>query len=244
MQIHKLLKIGTNHKNFCEDFLLEKMIDERYILLGVFDGCSSGVDSHLASSLIAKIIRNEADNLNNIENISETLRKIISQTALKLRVAKEIYGLQTSELLATIILFLYDIEKKAGEIIVIGDGFVSIDGEQTIIDQNNAPRYLAYEIDKFEDSNYFDLWFNIEVKFFEIYEFQDITISTDGIQSFVPIYPDMELDSENFDVINYLANDDFLITNSAMLGRKCNVLKHKYGLINYDDLGIIRIINK
>ena len=63
MRIHTLLKRGFSHKDFCEDFLLCKALDEKYLLAGVFDGCSSGVDSHFASALFAKIVKNVATEL-------------------------------------------------------------------------------------------------------------------------------------------------------------------------------------
>jgi hypothetical protein len=52
----------------------------------------------------------------------------------------------------------------------------------------------------------------------------------------------MEKTEELPDVLDYLFKDEFLLKNKAMLGRKCNLLERKHGLVNGDDLGIIRLV--
>jgi len=239
MQIHEFIKIGSNHKNFCEDFSLNIELDENQMIFGVFDGCSSGKDSHFATTLIAKIVKNVAVEIFNKEKDNDFLLKIIYETALQLKKTVKALSLGTNEILSTIILLWVDKKENLAEIIAIGDGFISINGKNTTIEQNNTPKYLAYYLNEIYNYKSFKKVIN-EISFqAQTANIQDITISTDGILSF----ENFDADSEKTSVIDYLTKDLFLINNKAMLGRKVNILKNKYSLINQDDLGIIRIVN-
>lgn len=239
MQIHEFIKIGSNHKNFCEDFSLNIELDENQMIFGVFDGCSSGKDSHFASTLIAKIVKNVAVEIFNKEKDNDFLLKIIYETALQLKKTVKALSLGTNEILSTIILLWVDKKENLAEIIAIGDGFISINGKNTTIEQNNTPKYLAYYLNEIYNYKSFKNVIN-EISFqAQSANIQDITISTDGILSF----DNFDAHSEKTSVIDYLTKDLFLINNKAMLGRKVNILKNKYSLINQDDLGIIRIVN-
>jgi hypothetical protein len=238
MKIHKLIKIGSNHKNFCEDYIFAEKLSETIIFAGVFDGCSSGTDSHFASALTAKIIKSEGIKKHK-ENVEKDFLKIVLFESLKkIKDFKNSNYLKTDELLSTIILLYIDIEKNTAEIIAIGDGFLQINGKKIKIDQENTPRYAAYYLDEFSDYESFENLLeeiHIGVKTLNL---KDITISTDGILSFEKF----EENENETDVFEFLTQDLFLSENNAMLGRKINILKTKYSLINQDDLGIVRVI--
>ncbi len=239
MKIHKLLKIGSNHKTHCEDFLSETSVDKKYKLFAVLDGCSSGEDSFFASAFIGKLLRKQAGNyaISEGELKTDILKNLIFGTAKDLRKAVRKFNLSDNELLATLIVLLVDEVDFSFAIAVIGDGFVSIDGKQTIFDQNNQPDYLAYHLKNIKKRKQFEAWFPKHVKTMEGKNFKDLTISTDGIESFTNFgSSDLPID-----VIDYMTNDNFLQNNPAMLARKCNILKKKYTLENQDDLGIIRL---
>ena len=243
MIVHKLLKRGLNHPDYCEDFLLDENLDNNYSIYGVFDGCSSGIDSHLASGLIAKIIRSEIKKIE-LENksIDEIFEILIFNTVQSLRIFKESYNFIWAELLSTIILFLYNKNEDKGKIITIGDGFLSINKEQIEIDENNQPQYIAYFADEITNKQSFNKWYSNFVGKYEIDGLEDITISTDGILSFTK---DRKLITETDSEIipkDFLLKDKELIGNKAMLGRKYNILKNVHSMHNLDDLGIIRIV--
>ena len=243
MIVHKLIKRGLNHPDYCEDFILDENLDENYSIYGVFDGCSSGIDSHLASALIAKIIRAEIKKIE-LENksIDEILEILIYNTMQSLRQFKEDYNFMWSELLSTIILFLHDKNEDKGKIITIGDGFLSINNEQIEIDENNQPKYIAYFADEVTNKLSFSIWYDSFVGKYDIDGLEDVTISTDGILSFAKNGKLINKTDSDILPTDFLTNDKELITNKAMLGRKYNILKKVHSLHNLDDLGIIRIV--
>jgi len=242
MIVHKLIKRGFNHPNYCEDFILHEDIDENYSIYGVFDGCSSGIDSHFASALIAKVIRNEVKNIDfNNKSLDEIMELLIFNISISLQKFKKQFDISYNELLSTIVLFLYHRKKDRGKIIAIGDGFLSINGKQIDIDQKNQPDYIGYHIDKITDKISFSIWYDIFVKKYDVTELKDVTISTDGIFSFIK-HGDVNTNIEEIKPTDYLTKNTDLLGNKAMLGRKTNILKKLHALHNYDDLGIIRIV--
>jgi hypothetical protein len=241
MHIYKLLRIGSNHKTHCEDFLLETKANAGFRLFGVFDGCSSGKDSFFASALIAKIIQHAFNSMTISPEKEKTalLNSLIWESCLKLKQISELIGLQTDELLSTIGLLLLDKKTESFQIIFIGDGLVSHDGKTEIIDQNNAPDYLAYYLHKIKNRTQAAEWLKSHARQFSGNGFKNLSISTDGILSFSGENTGQSIP----DAINYLLNDNFLSENPSLLSRKANILKKKYALTNADDLGIIRLHN-
>lgn len=243
MIIHKYIKRGLNHANYCEDFILHEILGEKYELFGVFDGCSSGIDSHFASAFVAKIVRSEFHKLDIETDLAqEKFMKVLLFSVIKtIKEQKQNLNLNRDELLTTILLFLYDKSDDSGTILVIGDGFVSINGEHTDIDQDNVPDYLAYYLEKIENKDDFKMWYMFHAREFYVDKLLDVSISTDGATSFVKTGKGDGWEAL-IDPLDYLFKDKFLIQNKAMLGRKCNILEHKHGLVNADDLGIIRVV--
>ncbi len=244
MEVYELLRRGEMHKDFCEDFLLSFELNEQYSVYGVFDGCSTGIDSHMASSLIAKVVRAEMECLavDEIISIKNLLSESIYHTMSTLRNIRNDLFLETNELLSTIILLVVDKLSGKGEALVFGDGFVSINGQQIDIEQDNAPDYLAYYLDELENIADFEAWLAEHSNSYTIDEVVDISIATDGVASFQ--ITDATLENNGRPVPSeYLAKDNFLLHNKSMLGRKLNILKSKHQLMNQDDIAFIRLVN-
>ena len=236
MKISKHIAKGTQHKVFCEDFLIDEKLNEKYRLFGVFDGCSSGKDSHFASSFIAKVIVSEAAKIVMQKTVVK-LKTIIYKSILSIKSISVQMNIETNELLSTIILMLVDIETDTASIIAIGDGLLSINNEMINIEQGNQPDYLAYHLQKINSQNYFDKFYTKLLKYTAI-KVKDITISTDGINSFSKTKRDLP---DEINITKYFTENNFLENNKAMLGRKHNILRNKYGYDNLDDIAIIRI---
>ncbi len=244
MLIHKYIKRGLNHANYCEDFILHETLGDKYDLFGVFDGCSSGIDSHFASSFIAKIIRSEFYKLDTGQGLGleEFVKKLLLKVVFTLKEQKQSLNLDRDELLSTIILFLYDKKSDSGIIVSIGDGVVSINGKHSLIDEDNIPDYLAYHLDKINSEAEFKMWYMVHTRQYFVDNLTDVSISTDGATSFVKTAK--HDNEETINPLDYLFTDKFLINNKAMLGRKCNLLERKHHLVNADDLGIIRLVKQ
>lgn len=238
MKISKHISKGQMHKVFCEDFLIDEKISKKYRLFGVFDGCSSGKNSHLASALFGKIAVNVSTQFF-MENDKLNLKIIIQRILIELKATKELMKFETDELLSTMILMFAELDQKTASIIVIGDGLLSVNNFITEINQNNQPNYLAYHLKSIDSENDFDVFFDSLLKYENI-KIEDITISTDGINSFSSFSTRI---CNEFNIVEYFTKDNFLVGNSAMLARKHNIIKRKYNVDNEDDFAIIRIIS-
>jgi GMP synthase PP-ATPase subunit len=243
MNLYSTLQIGDYHLNHCEDDLLIKKISSDKVVCAVMDGCSTAMDSHFASTLIAKLLRKviieagyralyEKDNQHSLE---EELKEIIKGLFKEIIFAKNHLMLDEKELLTTLIILIYDITKDEGLVLAIGDGVVCINGNITEFDRNNKPDYLAYHLH--ED---FENWYSVQYQKIFFDHLDDVSIATDGISSFSQI---KKTDSD--EVINFV---EYLMINQNnndtedMLNRKLKQLEHQYGVKPTDDLAIIRII--
>jgi len=247
--IYSLLKQGADHKNWCEDFNFFHDYEGQYFVSAVFDGCSSGRDSHFASTLFARLFENTCKEhmVLGDETPKELSKQLLYSFSCRLKRVKEDLGLNTNDLLATIILLVRDVRDNSGYIAVIGDGFVSINGQRHEIEQSNAPNYIAYHLGDINDLSSFENWYDGIVETprfaknvidFTVPQIRDVTIATDGITSYVPnhgVSPDIE------DPAAYLSEDIRFLGNPTMLERKVNILRNK-GWNHRDDLGIYRIV--
>lgn len=187
-KIENFICRGASHTLHCEDdfYVFE---NEEVIVAAVFDGCSSGIDSHFASTMhkyclrevlndIPYILR-EDDNRNfPFKDVNESGKEIISLLFDK------IYRLDykvNSEMLSTVVLTLVNKITKEYFICFAGDGVCKINDEiHSIHDANsNAVWYLS-SVNYSDFNQYYN---NYCTKFSGIFE-NEISISSDGIESF------------------------------------------------------------
>lgn len=218
--------------------MIDEQLNGKFKIFGVFDGCSSGKDSHFASSLLGKTVISAAKKVD-FEQSVNPLKEIVYQAIRSYKEIQNSLKLDVNEMLSTMILMLLNTETNIAEIIAIGDGLVSVNQEITNIDQLNQPDYPAYHFDEIENYNDFEDFYTKQLIFSNI-KVEDITISTDGINSYLI---KGQNESQEIDVIEYFTKDSFLNGNPAMLARKHNILKNKHRLENGDDIAIIRITN-
>ncbi len=242
MVCHQYIKKGTAHENYCEDYTFIHKIDNKFIVAGVFDGCSGGIESYFASAIYGKTFRNfaKAINFSLFINTEEIIKHLVYKTITNIKSFADNFFISDNELLTTVIILIADLSENKGNIFCIGDGFVSINGENHEIDQNNTPDYLTYHFDEITNIEKFENWYENQQNKFEFTKIEDITISTDGVLSFVTEKLKEEGKSKS-EIIDFITNDTSLINNKSMFGRKINILKNKFGMVNSDDLGIVRI---
>jgi len=242
MRYYTLLKRGYDHPEFCQDFLFSENYKNGLYIGAVFDGCSSGVDSHFASSLFSKIIaesvRLEILNFGELD-LKQFSEKVFYNFMIKLKETKKNLHLTQNEILSTFLMMVYERDAKSACIIAAGDGVININGEIKIIDQNNKPKYPAYFIDEIENFDDFSRWNENENLNIFVQDVKDISISTDGISSFVKRNP---AEISEFDVFDFLLNNNELKQIEVMLKRKYNIICNKQNMQNYDDIAVIRII--
>jgi hypothetical protein len=244
MEIYTTLQIGAYHVNHCEDYLFFDHIDSNKIICAVMDGCTMGKDSYLISSLVGKLLRKICKSVSYKSFYSkehpeipldEYLKIILKELFSELKILKNQVQLEREELLTTLIILLADTRADKGLVLVVGDGVVNINGAIISFDQDNKPDYLGYHL-----SEDFDHWYECQQQKIFLHELSDISIATDGIETFTRVAA-----PENSDVINpvdFLLNDQTGRGNEEMLNMKLKLIEHKFGLNHTDDLAVIRVI--
>ena len=131
--------------------------------------------------------------------MTHQLKEIIRQLFNQLRDLKNQLHLDIEEILSTMILGIIDINFREGELITIGDGLISHDGEIIEYEQNNKPDYIGYHLD--ED---FDTWFSKQNQILSLKEINDLSISTDGIFTFKNFDNEQYPFKSNNEIIDFL----------------------------------------
>lgn len=245
MNFYELTHIGEFHINHNEDFLVSEDAGSSRKLIAVMDGCSSGTDSYFASTLIGKLLRKiakqeayeefakkEAKELKNqLEQISLQLFEELSNLNRQL-------DLKSDEILSTMILGIIDTMLKSAEIVIVGDGFIHVNGQNIEYENDNKPDYIGYHLkmDK-------HLWYQTRTKKLTVNNLKNLTISTDGIYTF------KNFDGQSYDQISQeqimakFFEDENDLDNLNKLKKTMIEIKNKNGLMPSDDLTMIRVIN-
>ena len=246
MKFYKLSHIGEFHVNHNEDFLVSEEAGKTRRIIAVMDGCSSGTDSHFASTLIGKVLRKIAKQeayrefaQKDKEPITKQLENISLQLFEELSNLNRQLDLQSDEILSTLILALIDIDKKNAEILIVGDGLIHINGENIEYENDNKPDYIGYHLkmDK-------HIWFQTRTQRLSIPIIEDLTISTDGIHTF------KNFDGKSYEVISQeeimkkFFEDKNELDNSNKLKKTLIEIKNDNGLMPSDDLTMIRVISE
>ncbi len=230
---------GSSHPDRNEDNLYYRQTD-KLITGGVFDGCSSGIDSYFASKLYANIYKKTVGELDEvitgIPGFPDLVRIYFSNLA---RVIHEI-GLDTEETLSTAVLFMYETETARLQVRFFGDGVVYSNNNSLEVfnnDEDNQPNYIGYKLNETGKANDFNNHWEAAKSFNNIT--RDFSVATDGIFSFRKTNDN----APDFPIERYLVQDEFLKKNPASLKRKLNIIRNK-GYEHYDDVTLIRVIQE
>lgn len=130
---------GGNH-NSCEDSVFVKETDT-VIYGGVFDGCSSGENSHWASQTFAYMFKSLFRDCQSLKNA------VIYEAVKELNKVVHILEIdRDTQLLSTCLLFIYNKKNRTLDIRCFGDGVYYINDVEYVIDQDNIPDYLGYRL--------------------------------------------------------------------------------------------------
>lgn len=243
MKIYSVLQIGNFHTNHCEDFLVHELAGSDQRMVAVLDGCTMGTESVFASVLFGKILRNISkkcyyqDFINkSSETMESRLKEMLRQLFKEVKSIKNQLGLDTSELLSTLILGLIDEKQGNAEFLTIGDGLIHIDNRPIEYEQEDRPDYLGYHL-----GENFDIWYDQQDQKLSIPEFKDLSICTDGIFSFKNLQDKNKQMSEQR-VISFFLEDLEFAENDNFLERKVRYLDSEMNHVVTDDLAIIRVL--
>jgi serine phosphatase RsbU (regulator of sigma subunit) len=215
-------------------------------LFAVMDGCSSGTDSHFASTLIGKLLRKIAKQESYEEFAKKETKEIKNQLEqISLQLFEELSNLnrqldlKSDEILSTIILAIVDVEQKSAEIVIVGDGIIHVNGQNIEYENDNKPDYIGYHLNM--DKH---LWYQTRTKKLTVNNLKNLTISTDGIHTF------RNFDGQSYGQISQerimakFFEDENDLENSNKLKKTLIELQSKYGMMPSDDLTMIRVIIK
>lgn len=214
-----LNKRSSTHPNWCEDnyFLVET---DKYAIGAVLDGCSTGVNSYFASTLIKYAFEKSCVVPTSFEiNYLDYTNDLLGNVWCTVMQAKDILGVGDLHLLSTIVFFIYNKQRKKLFVKFAGDGTIVVNGVSYTNDEKNAPDYLAYhnnwaDFEKWNKTRRTEQFVNVE----------SFAICTDGIDSFVNLKnPHI---SKQIAVDYLLQNDDFGKL-SNQLNKKFNILTNR-----------------
>lgn len=243
MNVYQTLQIGTHHTLHCEDFLVTAPLSSNHFLMAVLDGCTMGTESHFASSLVGKILRKTArdfyyqDFFNpSAISLQHQVKRVLKATFREMKFAQNQLGLETNELLTTLVLGILDTEKQEAELLALGDGLISINGQFYEFDQGDKPDYPAYHLN--ED---FETWFAQQKQQVQATGVTDISVATDGIFTFRnPAKPREQVDET--ELLHFMMTDLHLKQSHNFLDRKIRQIEREWHLNVTDDLAMIRVM--
>lgn len=220
-----ILNVRSQEHLSCEDsyFAVE---NPDFIYGGVFDGCSTGKNSHWASQTLAYAYE-DACRLHSFKNIlSDTVTLSVLRRLESIAVAD--LGIDHMHFLATAVLFLFDKERSVLYTRTFGDGVIIVNGHQYVEDQDNQPDYLAYYMNQVPTRR-LDMLKKVPKKEWQgVYSFQ---ICSDGIHAI----KENQFQSSDKDPITLLKASP---TSANYLQRMWNIL-HRDKFQAGDDLTII-----
>lgn len=219
------LNVRSHTHNSCEDTIFTYQKDG-ILSGGVFDGCSSGKNSHWASQTIAYLFENQLKKY-------PYMGKVLEDSTVK-EVLKSLHdilgtlGIGFMHALSTCILFSYNESTKMLQVRIFGDGFFYVNDVEYSQDQKNEPDYLAYH--NSSDINLFLENYPIQT-FFNVDSFK---ICSDGIES-------IQLDQFHESTLDPMRLLFLPPSSNNYLARMWNrISKEKFK--NYDDLSIISYV--
>jgi hypothetical protein len=240
-QIHSILKIGSFHTNFCEDFLIYESLSPNIQVLAVMDGCTMGKESTFASLMIGKILRKTCKTMFYqdlrspiSENLEILIQSILKDLFQELKHQKNKLLLETEELLSTLIIIIIDTQKQEALSLVVGDGCIYCDEKLYEYEQNNKPDYLGYHLHK-----NFDEWYISQNQKLYIQEFQNFAICTDGIFSFQK-QKSAIVEKTETDFTKFLLSDNTDFHLPHFFEKKLRFIEQNWLYNLTDDLAIIR----
>jgi len=236
------LQMGYFHKTHCEDALFIGNLTAQRKVLAVMDGCTMGIESYFAATLVAKLLK-KITHQYYLRDFVEKQPKTLSQAQEEIwqtlfqqlqALASNLY-LTKLELLTTIMIAIVDVVTKELSVLSVGDGVVVYNGIVIEYEQGNRPDYLAYHL-----TENFTSWYSQQEQCLQLSNISDFSLSSDGIFSFEPFELKTNSSFTNRNCLDYLLIEQDL-TNTQALEQRVRYIEEEGKRRPNDDLEIIRI---
>lgn len=236
--------IGSDHhramKNSQDAISLLNLNDDTTIGI-VADGCGSCKHSEVGAKYAVEFIQRQFQNYYKYANSKEFILTDVILLYIRDRLIQDLKSLKVkfeSEFneyfLFTIVGFLTN---SIGELLIFheGDGYYEVNGESFVIEQNNRPSYLAYNVNSQVSE--------LTIRKFNIENVNNFLISTDGIDYYKQRYNvDEFYNPEIFDNPQSLSRYLKVLNQPSIKLKDGEISKSGYKL--HDDISLIVAIEK
>lgn len=256
--IRTLITRGQDKLRCEDDFLVYEEGD--YIITAVFDGCSSGIDSHFASTLCKITLKNvlSRDLWNEFKYLPEDKDPLYENDMIFLKsIIEEFicgdlnYALNeldldvNTELLSTCVICMFNKITHKCNIIFCGDGVCYIDGDVYAPHDENGNSVYYFSTCGFDKARsrkeqrkllneYLDKYcFMVENKTVN----ETVAIASDGIDSFKDMYGINKVEEAR----DVFFKENRFSTMNVMLKRLYNIFIKSNSCMNQDDCTIVRL---
>jgi len=238
MKIETCLHKGAIHENHNEDALYHTVIEDKWLIAAVMDGCSTGTESFFTSTFYKKLIRKTCNTIPFLDQVmpeisidnTDTIRLgeyILQQVFKDMAKYSKLLMLDKPEILSTLILAVYSVASKELWVNISGDGYVCLNKKIHEFNQNNMPDFMGYHL-----KEKYSIWLNEHTETLFETDINTFTIATDGISKFFdPAIKKPEL-------IDY--TESFLIPEESNPEKTFSRITGKKNF-PYDDIAVIHI---
>ena len=244
MRILTHTQIGTHHANHNEDAIAVAELTDTHQLIAVVNGTAAGEKGFFTAALTAQLLEKIAGEVS-LKNFAEKsspsagdlLRDCVRELFIDLAKAKSRLGLSKASLRLITTLGVVDNTERMAELVVIGAGIVSCDGETIEMSQYAEPDFLSHHLGRKD----FDAWWSRHDKRIYCENCLDLAIATPGILTFEPFNHDPYKPVTEDELITFLLTQRNDGSVEQMFRRKVLYIEDKFGLLATDDVSVVRV---
>ncbi|OAV44376.1 hypothetical protein [Lewinella sp. 4G2] len=236
-------QIGTHHANHNDDSVAVAELSDRHHLIAIVNGTDAGDKGYFTAALIATLLEKIAGEfaLKNFAEKSspttgELLRETMAMLLEELNTLRSLLNLSQEALQLTATVGVLDETERRAELVVIGSGMVSCDGETIEMSQYATPDYLGNHLNTEE----FTSWWAGHDKRISCENCLDLAIASLGILTFEPFSHDPYKPVTEDEIITFLLTQRNDGPVEQMFRRKIIYIEEKFGLLATDDVSVVR----
>ncbi|NJC25510.1 protein phosphatase 2C domain-containing protein [Neolewinella antarctica] len=244
MRILTYTQIGTQHSNHNEDAFAKVELTDHHHLIAVINGTAAGKKGYFTAALVAQVLEKVGNEMalrlfaeKESAGAAELLRACTEELFRELAKLRSRLNLKKQDLRLTMTLGVTDLEDRTAEVVVIGSGIVSCDGETIELSQYTEPDYLVNHLDKKD----FGTWWTSHDKRIRCENCLDLAIATPGILTFEPFSHDSYQPVTDDEILTFLLSERNDGPVEHMFRRKVIYIEDKFGLLATDDVTIVRV---
>lgn len=244
MRILPYTQIGTQHSNHNKEAYAKAELSDNHHLIATVSGGAAGLKGYFTAALAAQLLEKIGGELNlklfaekTTNTAGQLLKACCEELFTNLSRMKSILNLTTEDLQLTLTLGVIDTNTREAELVVIGSGIVSCDGETIEMAQYKEPDYLCNHLNHTDFSG----WWATHDKRIACSNCLDLAISTLGILTFEPFSHDPYKPVTEDEIVTFLLTERNDGPVEQLFRRKILYIEDKFGLLATGDITIVRV---